>query len=162
MKIISILLIALLYILNCSSQMQTVKAKYMTRKQQRRAEKTDSYYQIASGYYAQEKYDSVLVYGHKSLAQNADNWELFLLLGKTCSHAGIYLDANSYLYKALSLCKTDSEDRAEIYYALGENEDSQHNFNLAKQHYQMVMQLAPKTQLTERALQKIQLLSQSD
>lgn len=143
----------------CSSQVEIIKVELITQKQQYSIENQEQYLQKAFAYYEKENFDSVLVYCHKSYAVGSQNWELLYLYGKTAFKTGRYILADNYLYKALSLCKTGSINRAEIYFALAENENSLGNFNKARQHYLMVIQLNPGSELARTAYKKIQVLS---
>ncbi len=142
--------------------MEIIKAKLITQNVRFDAQSSGSYLQKAAHFFEREKYDSVLVYLHKSYAVDSDNWKMQLLYGKTASKTRRYILANEHLYDALSLCRSESTDRAAIYFALGENEDLLGNAVKAKQHYIMVMQLNAGTKLAELAYQKMQLLSQTD
>ena len=162
MRKIIFLLISLSLLVSCSSNMKIIKAKLITQNSGFITQSSDSYLQKASHFFEREKYDSVLVYLHKSYAIDSQNWKLHFLYGKTAFKRRRFILANEYLYEALSLCQSVSTDRATIYFALGENEDSLGNAVKAKQHYIMVMQLKSGTKIAELAYQKMQLLSQAE
>lgn len=155
--IVGILFIALL--VGCSAKMDIIKAKLVSYEITHAPVILETYLQKAYQYYDEKKFDSTLVYCHKSYAENSENWELFYLYGKTALQLHQFDQADFELSKALALCKSQSDSRAQIYFALGENEDARGNFALAKQHYIMVIQLTPNSELAESASKKIHLIS---
>ncbi len=146
--------------LGCSANIETIKLELLPTYQKISHISPESYLQKAKEHFNHKNYDSVLVYCHKSYAQDSQNWELFYLYGLTATALSEYHSAENYLYKALSFCNSEAANRAKIYFALGVNNDKDQNFRLAKQHYMMVIQLDSDSQLAQTALQKIQLLSQ--
>ncbi len=146
--------------LGCSSNVETIKLEFLPSYQKISEISPESYLQIAKEQFNNKQYDSVLVYCHKSYAQDSQNWELFYLYGLTATALSEFHVAENYLYKALKICNSESTNRAKIYFALGENNDKDRNFRSAKQNFMMVIQLDSGSQLAQRASQKIQFLSQ--
>ncbi len=159
MKLLILLLMCLVFCLDCSSKMEVIKAELITHNMQNSNNSSHKYLQEAFNFYENERYDSVLVYCHRYYAINSENWELYYLYGKTAFKTGQYNQADRYFIKALYYCKSHQKNRAKIYFALGENEDALGNIKTAKQHYLMVMQLDPDSQLSQTAYKKMQLLS---
>lgn len=155
-------IMCMVFCLDCSSKMEVIKAELITQNLSNNEKSPHAYLQEALKFYENEQFDSVLVYCHKSYAINSYNWELYYLYGKTAFRTGHYNQADRYLLQALSLCKSHQSDRAKIYFALGENEDALGNRKTAQQHYLMVIQMDPNSQLSQNAYQKMQLLSHTD
>ena len=162
MKNIITLCICFFLLLGCSSNVETIKLELLPMYQKIPHSYSESYLKVANEHFRSKRYDSVLVYCHKSFAQDSENWELFYLYGITATELSEYKIADNYLYKALTFSNSDRVNRAKVYFALGENADRGLNYRSAKQHYLMVIQLDADSDLAQIASKKILLLSQID